>query len=58
VRIAEPQDLIAMKLRAGRLQDDYDISEILRGQAIDEAAVQSRVTLQQFAHFNEIRRRS
>jgi len=59
VRIAEPHDLIAMKLRAGRLQDDYDISEILRGpRAIDDTVVKERVTPDQFAHYLSIKQRA
>ena len=58
VRVAEPHDLIAMKLRAGRLQDDYDISEILRGPtAVDDAVVQARVTPEQFAHYLSVKQR-
>jgi hypothetical protein len=58
VRIAEPHDLIAMKLRAGRLQDDYDISEILRGTSINDETVRPLVTAQEFAHYQEIKRRA
>jgi hypothetical protein len=58
VRVAEPHDLIAMKLRAGRVQDDYDISEILRGPtAIEDAVVQARVTREQFAHYLAVKQR-
>ncbi len=57
VRIAEPHDLIAMKLRAGRVQDDYDISEIVKGTAINDAVVQERVSPGQFSHYQAIRRR-
>jgi predicted nucleotidyltransferase len=58
VRIAEPHDLIAMKLRAGRLQDDYDISEVIKAHAIEESILQQLVSPQQFDHFQQIRRRS
>jgi predicted nucleotidyltransferase len=58
VRIAEPHDLIAMKLRAGRLQDDYDISEILKNTQIDDSLVKSKVTLEQFAHFLAVKERT
>jgi hypothetical protein len=58
VRIADPHDLIAMKLRAGRIQDDYDISEVIKFTPIDESIVQQHVSPQQFAHFLEIKRRS
>ena len=57
IRIGDPHDLIAMKLRAGRIQDDYDISEIIKGASIDERIVQQRVSAEQFAHFLEIKRR-
>lgn len=58
VRIADPHDLIAMKLRAGRIQDDYDISEVIKASSIDEQIVEQRVSAEQFAHFLEIKRRS
>jgi hypothetical protein len=58
IRIADPHDLIAMKLRARRLKDDYDISEILRSTPIDETRLQSLVTPEQFAQFAEIKKRS
>ena len=57
VRIADPHDLVAMKLRAHRLQDDYDISEILKHTPIDESLLQSRITPDQFAHFQSIKAR-
>jgi Nucleotidyl transferase of unknown function (DUF2204) len=58
IRIADPHDLIAMKLRARRLKDDYDISEIVRLTPIDETRLQSLVTPEQFAQFTEIKKRS
>lgn len=58
VNVAEVHDLIAMKLRAGRLQDDSDIAEILKRQQIDSAVVRSRVTEKQFAHFLEVQARA
>jgi hypothetical protein len=57
VKIAEPHDLIAMKLRAGRLQDDYDISEIIRGTAIDESIIQSITVPKEFAHYLQVKAR-
>ena len=57
VRIAEPHDLIAMKLRAGRLQDDYDISQIVQNTAIDDSIVEQRVTAEQFQHFLDVKKR-
>jgi hypothetical protein len=58
VRVAEPHDLIAMKLRANRIQDDYDISEILKHTAIDENRLQPLVTPAQLAHYHSIKARS
>lgn len=58
VHIAEVNDLVAMKLRAGRLQDDYDVSEMLRAGSVDEARVQSLVSDSEFAHFLEIKSRT
>jgi hypothetical protein len=58
VQIAEVNDLVAMKLRAGRLQDDYDVSEMFRAGRIDEARVQSLVSVDEFAHFLEIKSRT
>ena len=57
VRIAEIHDLIAMKLRANRPQDDYDISEILKHTAIDETLLQQRIAPEQFARFLAIKGR-
>jgi hypothetical protein len=51
VRIAEPHDLVAMKLRARRLQDDYDISEIIKSTPLNHTTLASRVTPDEFAHF-------
>jgi len=57
VRIAEPSDLVAMKLRAGRFIDDYDISEIVRHARVDARIIQQRVTPEQFHRFEAIIRR-
>jgi len=57
IRIADPHDLIAMKLRADRPQDDYDISEIVRRQPIDDDLLRMAVTADQFSAFERIRRR-
>lgn len=57
IRIAEPHDLIAMKLRADRAQDLYDIAEILKHQPIMDDRIRERVDEAQFARFLEIRRR-
>jgi hypothetical protein len=58
VRVADPHDLIAMKLRARRLKDDYDVSEIASRTAIDEARLQTLVTAEEFLRFKEIRART
>lgn len=57
VQVAEPHDLIAMKLRADRPQDDYDISEILKHADIDDAAVHQRVDEEQFRAYLAIKKR-
>jgi hypothetical protein len=57
VRVAEAHDLIAMKLRADRPQDDYDVAEIIRAGTIDEATVAARVDREQLARFRQIRKR-
>lgn len=57
VLVVEMHDLIAMKLRAGRPQDDYDISEIIKHQTIDADTIRSRVTPEQFAVFEKIKAR-
>lgn len=58
VRIVEVHDLVAMKLRANRVQDDYDISEILTHTSLDDSLVRQRVTAEQHAHLIEIRNRN
>lgn len=57
VKVIDPHDLIAMKLRAGRLKDDYDISQILSRQEIDENRLRNLVTPAEFAQFNAIKLR-
>lgn len=57
VRIIDPHDLIAMKLRAGRLKDDYDISQIIQNMMIDQARLASLVTPEQLTHYSEIKNR-
>lgn len=57
VRVADPHDLIAMKLRADRPQDDYDISEIVRHTAIEDSRIQSLATAEQFLRYSAIKRR-
>jgi hypothetical protein len=57
-RMIEVHDLLAMKLRAARLQDDYDVSEILRNNTIDESRLGTLVTPEQIAHFQMIKART
>ena len=57
-RIVERHDLIVRKLRARRLKDDADISEIIKNEAIDETRLQSLVTPAQFDHFLQINKRT
>ena len=40
-----------MKFRAGRLQDDYDVSETLKATPLDYATLSALVTPAQFCHF-------
>jgi hypothetical protein len=58
LRVADVHDLIAMKLRAGRLQDDYDIGEITRSATIDEPTLQNLISPTQFERFHQIRLRA
>lgn len=58
VRMIDPHDLIAMKLRAGRLKDDYDVSEIAARTPIDEPRLQALLTPTEFARFTQIRSRA
>jgi hypothetical protein len=58
VRIAEAHDVVAMKLRADRPQDDYDVSEILKHVPIEDERVRERVTAEQYEHYLQIKRRS
>jgi hypothetical protein len=57
IRIIEPHDLLAMKLRAGRLKDDYDISQIIAGTKIDEGRLSMLISSEQLARFEEIKKR-
>jgi predicted nucleotidyltransferase len=57
IRVIDPHDLIAMKLRAGRLKDDYDISEIALRIAIDTGRLKSLLTADEFERFEQIRKR-
>ena len=58
IRVVEMHDLIAMKLRADRPQDDYDISQIIQHQSIDDNVVRSRVDDPQFQHYLAIKQRT
>jgi len=58
IRMIEPHDLIAMKLRARRLKDDYDIAEILSNTPIDLARLTAKAAAGDIEHLNEIRKRS
>jgi hypothetical protein len=58
VRMIEPHDLIAMKLRAARLKDDYDVAEILSNTPIDLARLSAMLTAEQIEHLDKIRRRA
>lgn len=58
IRIADRHDLIAMKLRANRVQDDYDISEMIKAGAVDEGVVAALVTPDEMDHFRAIAARS
>jgi predicted nucleotidyltransferase len=51
-------DLISMKLRARRLKDDYDISQIVQNNSIDEERLKALVTPEEFAWFEQIRKRT
>lgn len=57
VKIIDPHDLIAMKLRADRPQDDYDIAQILENAEIDLAAMHELITEEQLARLQTIQRR-
>ena len=56
-RVAEPHDLIAMKLRADRPQDDYDIAEIIQAQRLDEDRLRALVSAAQFRRFQQLAKR-
>lgn len=58
VQMIEPHDLIAMKLRAGRLKDDYDISQILASTRIDEQRLAELLNSEQIDRLNQIKMRS
>jgi len=47
-----------MKFRARRLKDDYDISQIVLNNSIDEERLKALVTPEEFAWFEQIRTRT
>jgi hypothetical protein len=57
IMVADPHDLIAMKLRADRPQDDYDISEIVQHTTIDDDLVRQQTDDEQYARYEAIKRR-
>lgn len=57
VHIASMEDLVAMKLRADRPQDEYDISEILKAHALDAGLLSTLLTVQESKRLSEIRKR-
>lgn len=56
-KVAEPHDLIAMKLRADRPKDDYDIAQIIEAQDLDPGRIKSLVTAKEFRRFEAIAKR-
>ncbi|MEL7087766.1 MAG: hypothetical protein AAGL98_04890 [Planctomycetota bacterium] len=56
-KVAEPHDLVAMKLRADRPQDDYDIAQIIAAQDLDSTRLKPLVTAAQFRRFTAIGKR-
>jgi hypothetical protein len=58
IRVADPTELAAMKLRADRLKDDYDIGEMIASGVIDEPALGRLVTADQFARYLAIKQRA
>ena len=58
IQIVNLLDLISMKLRARRLKDDYDISQIIQTNEIDQERLRLLVSADEFAWFLEIERRT
>jgi Nucleotidyl transferase of unknown function (DUF2204) len=58
IRIVDLLDLMAMKLRARRLKDDYDVSQIIQANTIDEGRLRTIVTTEEFAWFEGIKQRA
>lgn len=57
-RVVTPEDLIAMKLRAGRAQDVYDITEVVRRRreegGVDARLLRELVTVEQYAEYEAV----
>jgi len=58
IQMVDLLDLVSMKLRAHRLKDDYDISQILQENTIDEDRLKALVTPEEFGWFAEIKKRT
>jgi hypothetical protein len=58
IRMIDLLDLVSMKLRAHRLKDDYDISQILLSNPVEEDKLRAAVTAEEFAWFLDIKKRS
>jgi len=56
-KVAEPHDLIAMKLRADRPQDDYDIAQIIEAQDLDANRLKKLVTAAQMRRYRTLEKR-
>lgn len=57
IAVARAEDLVAMKLRSDRPQDEYDISEILKAGTIDQDQLLSLITDGQAQRFEQIKKR-
>lgn len=58
IQVVDVLDLLAMKLRADRPQDDYDVSQIIKHASLDEAELATRITPEQFQRYLAIKKRS
>ncbi len=57
IAVARVEDLVAMKLRSDRPQDEYDISEILKAGTLDSDKISTLITSAQAQRLDQIRRR-
>ena len=57
VAVARAEDLVVMKLRSDRPQDEYDISEILKAGTLDNAKLSPLLTDQQAQRLEQIKHR-